>query len=184
MKKIIGLVGEIGSGKGTVATIINDRLPNKKIVRLKFSDVLSDILNILHLEKSRDNLQKLAIYIDDQFGDGTFSNAVKQRALTIDADIVFLDGVRWPADEQLIRDAGGILVYVTAHQKLRFDRIRGRGEKEGEQNTTWEQFLEQDQKKNETFIPDIGSRADVTIVNESTLEHLTKEVEEKLLPLL
>lgn len=175
-KLVIGLVGEIGSGKGTVVDVFEELFPDKKIVTIKFSDVLADLLKILHMPKTRDNLQRMAIAIDEMFGAGTFNYAVRKRIESIDADIVFADGVRWPADEKMIREMNGSMVYVTAGQKTRYHRILARKEKEGEGQTTFEEFQKQDTMKNETFIADIGSRADYRIVNEGTLEDMKREV--------
>ncbi len=176
-KLVIGLVGEIGSGKGTVVDVFEELFPNKKIITIKFSDILADLLKILYMPKTRDNLQKMAIAIDEMFGAGTFNYAVRRRIEGIDADIVFADGVRWPADEKMIRDMNGIMIYVTADQKIRYQRVIVRKEKEGEDATAFEKFQKQDTMKNETFIADIGSRADHRIVNEGTLDEMKQEVE-------
>ncbi len=175
-KLVIGLVGEIGSGKGTVVDVVEELFPDKKIVTIKFSDVLADLLKILYMPKTRDNLQRMAIAIDEMFGAGTFNYAVRKRIENIDADIVFADGVRWPADEKMIRDMNGIMIYVTADQKIRYQRVIVRKEKEGEGQTTIEEFQIQDSMKNEAFIADIGSRADYQIVNEGTLDDMKQEV--------
>ena len=176
-KKIIGLVGEIGGGKGTVVEKLKEILSGQKVAVLKFSGILSDILDILHLEKSRHNLQQLAIHIDQIYGEGTFANAMKQRILNTDADIVIVDGVRWPADERVMHELDGIIVYITADQKVRYERVIGRKEKAGEESTTFEEFIEQQTKKNETFIQDIGSRADFKIENNGSLNELEEQIE-------
>jgi len=173
MKKdtiLIGLVGEIGSGKGSLIEILKKIIPKKQITVIKFSDVLADVLNVLAMKKTRNNLQKMAIAIDDMFGKGTFNNAVKQRVLNTKADIIIADGMRWPADEKMIRDLNGFMFYITASQKLRYDRTTKRGEKVGENETTFEEFKKQELMKNETYIKEIGSRADYKIINEGSLE--------------
>ncbi|HRH32704.1 MAG TPA: hypothetical protein PK720_00950 [bacterium] len=52
-KIIIGIVGEMGSGKSTVSKIIQDEYGASKY---KFSDILREILELLHLPLSRLNL--------------------------------------------------------------------------------------------------------------------------------
>ncbi len=175
-KTIIGLVGEIGGGKGTVVQLFQEALPNKRIVTLKFSSILADVLETLALPKTRDNLQKLAIVIDETYGEGTFAHAMETRILAADANIVFVDGMRWPADERLITGMGGIVMYITADQRTRYERITQRGEKVGETDTTFERFQQQESMKNETFITDIGSRARFTIHNDKDIATLRKEV--------
>ncbi len=175
-KTIIGLVGEIGSGKGTVVELFEELLPNARIIKLKFSAILADVLDVLHIPKTRDNLQKLAIIIDETYGEGTFAHAMEERIRATDADIIFVDGMRWPADERLIITVGGVVMYITADQRTRYERITQRGEKVGETDTTFEQFQHQESMKNETFIKDIGSRAQFVLHNDKDLATLRSEV--------
>lgn len=177
-KIIIGLVGEIGSGKGFFIDVAKRLYSDKQIQSIKFSSVLSDVLEVLSMEKSRNNLQKMAIAIDEMFGDGTFNNAVKQRVIYTDSKIIIVDGMRWPADEKMIRDLNGKIIYITADQKTRYKRTLNRDEKKGESEATFKEFQKQELMKNETFIKDIGSRADYKIINETTIEDFENKIKE------
>lgn len=179
MSVVIGLVGEKGGGKETFGKLLTAMAVPKTARVVRFSDTLSDVLDILALERTRRNLQHLAVVIDEGFGKGTFTNAVKQRLLKETADIVFLDGVRWPTDYEMLTSLpNSLLVYVTADPKTRFERLRARKEKTGEANTTWEQFMAEEQAENERYIPQIGAKADFTIKNEGTLEEFNANVAE------
>ncbi|MDP3999523.1 MAG: hypothetical protein Q8P76_02945 [bacterium] len=177
MKTVIGLVGEKAGGKGTFTEILKSLLPNKKIAYAKFSDILTDSLKLWGLELTRENYQKLSIAMRNTFGDGTLTQAIQNRIKTMDADIVILDGIRWESDLKLLRSfPANLLVYVTASAELRHTRSQKRGEKAGEENATFEQFMKEEEAETERAIPKIGMSADCTIVNDEEMPQLEQKV--------
>lgn len=177
MKIIIGLVGEKGSGKETFGNLLQELIPEKKIVRIRSSDILSETLTLWDIPKTRENLQDLAIYMDQGFGKGTLSHAVFARIEKMDADIVIFDGVRWETDVDLIRKfPKNFLVYVTASLETRFERIKTRKEKAFEEGTTLKQFMHEEKKLTELQIPKIGKEADFKIENNTSLQDFKTQV--------
>lgn len=184
-KLIIGLVGEKGSGKETFGNFLIEFVQDKKIERVRFSDLLKDTLLLWDIPLTRENLQKLAVLMDNGFGEGILSHAIYQRVSQINADIVILDGVRWKTDEDLIRRfPKNLMVYITAKLKTRFERIKKRNEKVGEAKN-YSQFLKEEKAENELLIPKIGSRADIKIENNGNLRDLSTKAAafSKTLPL-
>lgn len=173
MKLVIGIVGAPLAGKETCANVLEQLLVEDgySVSRQTFSDVLRDTLDLWDLPHTRDNLQKMAIVMnaDTGFGDGALSHAVQKRLMDDPADVAILDGVRWLGDEKMIRELEDegiktILVYVTADPKVRYARLVARN-RAGEAATTWEDFARQEQARTEVDIPDIGSRAEITLEN-------------------
>lgn len=178
MKLVIGLVGEKGSGKETFGNILQGLIPNTAIQRVHFSDILVETLDLWSFPKTRENLQTLARYMEDGFGRGTITNAVKGRVINSTADIVIIDGVRWEPDLELVRSfPKNVLVYVTADVETRYKRTKLRKEKAYEDATSREQFLKEEAAKNETLIPGIGADADFKVNNNGDLEQLKEQVE-------
>jgi dephospho-CoA kinase len=180
MKKlVIGLVGEKGSGKETFGNLLQELLPGKNIKRVRSSDVLVETLAIWGLEKTRENLQNLAIWMDETFGAGTLSKVVYQRIQDLEADIVIFDGVRWATDVEIINKfPDHRLIYITAPVQTRFDRLKKRQEKAYEETTSFEQFMSEEKKKNELLIPEIGGKADFRIENDGNMETFMKKIED------
>ncbi len=189
-KKIyIGLVGEKGGGKDTVMKFVERLLPKKRTVQIRFSDILTDTLNIWALPRTRANYQKLSPSFRKTYGPSTLANAVRARAEAAKADIVFLNGVRWWEDVTMLRSlrkngVRSFLVYITAPARVRYERLRNRGEKAGEKNATLKQFMKEEKAYTEIFIPKIGKKADVIIKNTSTMDEFLEAVRVRILPRL
>lgn len=185
MTVVIGIVGEKGAGKDTFAHLLTKLLSQKKIAHIRFSDHLRATLDLWHLPQTRENLQKLAVVMNDGYGDTTVSDAVFHRIKDLTADIICVDGVRWQSDVELIQKfTHHLLIYITASPKIRFERLKQRGEKVGESKMSYQQFLKEEQAKNELLIPQIGQSAQVKIVNESTIDEFEREIKTKVLALL
>lgn len=173
---LIGLVGEKGSGKDTFAHYLQE-ISQKKIAHIRFSDLLKQTLKLWDLPLTRANLQKLAQVLED-FGEGTVAHGLEKQIKEADAEIIILDGIRWKPDVELLKKfPNHKLVYITANPKLRFERLKSRGEKDGESEMTYEQFLEEEKAPNELLIPEIGSEADLKIENNGSIEEFKGQVE-------
>lgn len=173
--QIIGLVGEKGSGKDTFAKFLQE-ISEKSVSHIRFSDLLKQTLKLWDLPQTRANLQKLAQVLED-FGTGTVAHGLEKQIRETDAEIIILDGIRWKPDVELLEKfSQHLLVYITAEPKLRFKRLKTRGEKTGERNMTFEQFEQEEQAPNELLIPEIGSKAVTKITNNGSLEDFREEV--------
>ena len=178
MKIVIGLVGEKGSGKETLARFLKQAAAGKTVGHKRFSDVLTETLRLWDIRATRKNLQKLAVVMDNAFGEGALTHAVYALIAREEADIVVLDGIRWKTDLAMLRRfTRNILVYVTADIETRYERVKERKEKEGEECATLEEFLEEEQAPNELLIPQIGREADVRIINNSRVDDFKKQIE-------
>lgn len=172
MNLVIGMVGENGSGKSTFAKSILDLMSTKNCKIIKSSDILIETFNLWGISSTRANLQKLS-QIMELFGTGALTKAVKNRIESTRADVVIFDGVRWQTDEALIRSyPNNLLVYVTASPETRFLRLKNRNEKIRERNLTKDQFNIEESSKTEIYVPEIGGRADIKVINEVKKESL------------
>ena len=174
-KTVIGLLGKPASGKGTIAQILQEELGAGRVTRCSSGQLLSEMADLLDLPKTRDNLQRLPVIIDQEFGRGTISRAMGKRLGAQETEVVIWDGVRWPTDQELIRTASKhLIIYVFAPQVVRYGRARARGEKPGETEMTLGRFLQEDSAPTEAQVENIGTYADLIIQNDEncTLEDL------------
>lgn len=178
MAKVIGLVGEKGSGKETFSTFFELTASPKRVLHIRFSDILKQTLMLWDIDITRENLQKLAVVMDEGFGKGSLTHAISEQIIGSDTDIIILDGIRWESDLEFLKSfQNNILVYITADLEKRYNRLVLRGEKSEEHLSTLEQFIKEEKAKNELLIPKIGKHAQVKIENNGTLEEFKEEVE-------
>lgn len=172
---IIGLIGQAGCGKGTVADYLRE---SYGAAYIRFSAILVQTLDLLAIEHSRDNLVRLSEALRQTFGDDALSFAIQQHALNAKEPIVVIDGIRRPGDIMPLEPLPQFqLVAIEADANLRFERMKKRGEKSSESGMTWEQFLAEEQRSTEVTIPPVMERADVHITNNGTQEELKHQVD-------
>lgn len=176
-KIILGLVGEIASGKGTAV----EYLKEKGAVGFRFSTILRDLLGRLYLSESRENMQDLAESLRIPFGEGILSQAISEDVRASDEILIVIDGVR-KTDElvHLKKIEGFYLINISADSKMRFDRITKRSENSDDRGKTLEQFQEDSKNPAELQIREVAEQAEFRIDNNGTREELFKQVDEIL----
>ncbi|HPN54422.1 MAG TPA: AAA family ATPase [Candidatus Moranbacteria bacterium] len=174
-KLILGLAGEMGSGKGTVAKhIINEHKGSTH----RFSTILRDILNRVYLEQSRDNLQTLSTIMRKNFGEDILAKAIYHDTYNDEHDIVVVDGVRRMEDIFYLRDLMFFkLVYIDADIEKRYERIIKRSENTDDSKKSFEEFKESNKDESESQIRDLKNYANYIIDNNGDFPNLYKQVE-------
>lgn len=177
--KLIALVGEIGSGKETFAKLLQEVAEGKKVVHVRYSDILKKTLELWGMPITRETLTTMRQTMNSNFGEDSLPKATQESAKNLDADIVILDGVRWMADVEALRSLhDALLIYITAPIETRFERIKKRSEKEDESSLNLEEFRKGANTPNEILIPEIGEKAEVKIENGGTVEELKDKVKD------
>ena len=177
MSFIIGIVGENGGGKDSLAIAIRSCRPDLTIDVFKSSDILRDTLRMWGIEPTREHLQALPVAMENTYSKGVLSKAVGGLMHASTAQVVIYNGVRWMSDVEMIKSFDHhLLVYVTADPELRFERLRARNEKPGEEGMSYEQFLQEELAPTEKEIPKIGMTADFSMENNGTKEAFSGQV--------
>lgn len=173
---IIGIVGTQGSGKNYISEYVIAHYGGD---HLTFSDFLSHVLAKMNLPKSRENMIKLSVSLRNEFGDDLLSHAIAAEALRSEADLVLVDGIRRLGDLTAFRPMPNFtLIAVNADPKLRFERMKKRGEKAGESDMSWEQFEAEEKAPTEVTIPESMTYANHVIMNDGTKEDLEARIDE------
>ena len=169
-EQIIGLVGRAGSGKGTVSGLLVEEY-HATVIR--FSTILRQIIHVLDLPETRDNLILASESLRKAFGEDVLSHAVATAALSSTSPLVIIDGIRRLDDiSGLMERPAFTLVNIVADARTRYERLHARGENTEETTMMWEEFLEMEQRSTEVSIDTVAERADVTIQNQGTREEL------------
>ncbi|MEI7498523.1 MAG: AAA family ATPase [Candidatus Falkowbacteria bacterium] len=173
--KIIGLVGSLAAGKGTIAKYL---IEQKAANGHRFSTMLRDILKRIYVEEERGNLQILSTILRQNFGEDIMAKVIANDVTNDEHDIVVIDGVRRFADiTYLTKLPNFILARVVADPEIRFERLVKRAENPGDTEKTFNQFLADELKEADAEVPMVMEKADVEINNNGNLDELYQQID-------
>lgn len=174
-KLIIGLAGQIASGKDTVADYVKEKYDG---VTVSFSQPLREILNRIYLPIDRKHMSTLAQILIDNFGSDVLSKTIANEIEKSDKKIFVLPNLRRVGDyEHLGANPGFRLVGIDADPKIRYERLIKRSQNEDDRTKTWEQFQADAKLSTEVDIADLIKKSSVTLDNNGSLEDLYKQVD-------
>jgi dephospho-CoA kinase len=174
-RHIIGLAGEMASGKSTAA---NHLIHKYNATSHKFSTPLRDTLDRFGLPQTRGNLAQLSTKMRETFGEDLFAKVLYQDTQKDQSEYIVVDGVRRLADIEHLRKLPEFkLVYIKADPERRFGRITNRTENEDDQGKSYEDFQKEQVQEAELEIKSLEPHADVVIENDGTIEELFEEVD-------
>lgn len=175
-KIIIGLAGQIASGKDTVANYIVEKYGG---VSLSFSDPLRDILKRARLPIIRENFAWLAQSLVDKFGGDVISKIIGKEIEESDKEIFVLPNIRRNDDVSYFKEwPGYVLVGIETDDKVCYERLIKRGQKEDDKTKTWEEFLKDRKLSTEVEIEGLIKKSSIVLNNNGNLEDLYKQVDE------
>ena len=175
-KIIIGLVGQIACGKGTVAEYLIEKY---QAIAYRFSTPLRDTLSRLHLEVTRENIQNISGALRRDFGNDLLAKVIAGDVKNETNNLIVIDGIRRLDDIKYLKDLPEFkLVKVETDPKIRYERLISRTENVDDTKKTYEQFLADEQKETELTIPEVMSQAKFTLTNNSTREDFKQQIED------
>jgi len=176
MKKIIGLVGQIASGKGTVAEYLEK---NCHASTYRFSTILRDVLDRLHTEKTRKNLQDISTVLRQKFGEDLLAKVMAEDVKKDSGDLIVVDGIRRMADIKYLKKLENfILISIEADPRIRYNRLIKRSENHGDNKKTFDDFLNDQKKEADAEIPIVIQNAHAKINNDGDFENLYKQIKQ------
>ena len=175
--KIIGVIGQNGSGKDEVLKYLRVKYG---LPFLSTGDMVREIAAKEGKEPTRENLQEISERYFREFGRGCFvklaAEKIKQNGWTVGG----ISGIRSADDVKVLKgalDRDFILINVNvSNPKVRFARMQARHE--GRDPQTYEQFQRNDKAEEEIFhIRTAAKSADFSVSNDGTLDDLHKEID-------
>ncbi len=177
-KLIIGLIGEIAAGKTTITKYLEEK---HDVVSFRFSDMLSDMLDRIHVEKKRENLQSLSIFLREAYGEDFMSKVIALDVAKTDNPIIVVEGIRRPTDIIYLKKYPEFHLWaIDTEAQTRFERLTSRNEKPDDQKKTWEKFQKESTNESEAQITTVATQAEVHIDNNGSLEETFAQVEDLL----
>ncbi|MDO8669411.1 MAG: hypothetical protein Q7K65_03910 [Candidatus Buchananbacteria bacterium] len=178
-KIVLGLVGEIASGKSAVAEFLEKEFNSETA---SFSQPLRDILDILNLPQSRENMVWLGVDLRERFGQDILAKAVLNMVKKSQAAMICLPNIRLEGDINLLGTLPYFyLIKIKADAQIRYQRLRKRGENTDDATKTWEEFLNDANLPTEVTIREVGKQAQFTVKNDTSEDDLIKQIKEVIL---
>lgn len=172
-KVVFGFVGQMGSGKGTVAKYLEEKYGASTY---RFSSIVRDVAKRLYLSENRDTLVKMSEALRAAFGENIFAKVIAEDAAHASNSIIMLDGIRRVSDIDF-ELPNFVLVEVFANMETRLKRIQARGENPDDATLTMEQFTANHERSTEKSIAEIAERATERIDNNGSSEELYKQID-------
>ena len=175
--KVIGAVGDIGSGKDEVLKYLRDRYG---VPYISTGDIVRQIAQEDGVDGTRENLAAISKRCFSQMGRGCFVRMAGQEIIKRGWKVAGISGVRTPNDVAVMKEMfadGFSLVRVDIKDPgIRFERVRLRGERRDP--LTLEAFQQQDRNEEQEFqISKAEAMADYNIDNSGTLEELQRQID-------
>ncbi len=181
LPEIIGISGTNGAGKDTLAALRRER---EGAEHVSLSDVSRKELTALGIPLERENLMALSKQWREESGDyGVLATRTIQRYLGDKAVSTTINGlsivsVRHPDEATRIKEADGKIFWVDARPELRYERVRTGGRNRIDDQKTFEEFIDEEQREINPLNPNpasvnlgaVSRMADVRIENNFTDE--------------
>lgn len=175
-KIVIGIAGEIASGKDAVERYIVEKYG---AAHMGFSDTLRDVLDRLHLPHERINMATLAEALRATFGEDLLARVLVDDVRNTQADLVVIDGIRKQGEMDELKTLENFhSVFVDADLKTRYERIVRRGQNPDDNTKTFEEFVKDNAHAADASIRYLKEQADFVIDNNGTVEELHRQVDE------
>lgn len=175
--KVIGVVGQNGSGKDEVLKYLDKKYG---VPYLATGDMVREIAAKEGLPTTRENLGKISERYFKQYGKGCFVRLLGEKIRQSGQKAMGISGIRSSDDIDILREMFGkdfilIDVYVS-DPKERYSRMTKRGQARDPQS--YEQFLSQEKEEEAIFhIKEAEQTADYSIANDGALDDLHREID-------
>ena len=139
------------------------------------------ILDRLHLEQNRQNMQTISTALRTHFGQDAMSRVMMEDIKSAQAPVIIIEGIRRPSDLENLKQIPNFhLIAITADARTRFERLTLRNENPDDQSKTWESFQQDAAREAEQEVGAITKEAQFIIENNADKETLFTRVEEVL----
>jgi dephospho-CoA kinase len=185
--KLIGIGGTNGSGKDSLGKILAE---DYGYLDISVSDFLRDEAKKRKLPIERQVLRTISAEWRRNYGHGVLVDKAIEQFKKSGSKYKGLVAVpmRNPGEAQHLKDLGGILVWLDADPKLRYQRIYSR-QRSAEDQKTFEQFLAEENDEMDHQNGDeatlnmaaVKDKSDIFITNDTNdIEEFSKQVKEAL----
>jgi len=178
-KIVIGIAGNIGAGKGTITEYLKNKYGAQQ---MRYSKILADILERLHLDYNRDNLNAIAEGLRSIFGGDILSQVLENDIREVEAEVVVFDGIRKKKELDYFKGKteNFFFIFIEVPFEIVAERITKRQEKTDDQEQTVEKLKARQQQASDRDVPSLKQYADFVIDNSGSMEETYGQVEKAM----
>jgi len=171
--KVVAIVGMVGAGKSEVARLFEE----KGFIKIRFGDITDEEVRKRGLKLNEENERRIRELLREKYGMSAYAILNLSRIdLALKQSPVVIDGLYSWEEYTFLKNYYGqdfCVVAVWASPRTRYARLAARADRP----LTWEEAAGRDEAEVEK-INKSGpiAMADFTILNESSLKNLGKEV--------
>lgn len=172
MKKIIGFIGKQASGKTTAASSLSDDIPV-----VVMGDCVREETKQRGYPLTEKNIGMVANDLREKNGMDAVAELAIPKIKQKETKVVAIDGIRGKAEVDAYRREFGekfVSIAILASRDTRFNRIKQR--ERSDDATTWNRFLEKEEREENWGLNEAIEEADYTIKNETTLPSFKKKI--------
>lgn len=178
-KIIVGLVGKLACGKGTVVKYLVKKYGASSY---RYSRILRNILDRVYQEQSRENMINTSSWLRKNFGQDILSKTLARDIEQDKNKLIVFDGIRRQPELKIFKKMPGfILIRIVSDPKIRYERLIKRRENPGDSKKTFKQFLNDHKSVSDRETPMVMKQADYEINNDGNLKDLLRQVDEIIL---
>lgn len=176
---IIGISGPTGSGKDTAANLIEEEFDFKHV---SGGGVLRELLQRIGFEPKKEAVGDLGTLLRNNYGADAVLKLVMEKGGTSN---IIISGFRSPEEAMLIKQAGGVVIYIDAPEDTRHERviIRSRDGENSERVKAIEKKESHSENKLAESLVDVRSISDAILSNNDSIEHFYAQIRETVLEL-
>ncbi len=140
--RIIGLAGTNGSGKDSVGQLLSQY---HNYLFVSVTDPLRNELKARNLPITRENLRMVSAELRRDQGLGVLVDMAMATYEAVKGKYkgIVIASLRHPGEADRVHELGGIVIWVDADARIRYERVQANAEargRSGEDNKTYEQF--------------------------------------------
>ncbi len=173
---IIAITGTIGAGKG----VLVEYLKKKGFSHFSAREFIKKEIEKRGLTPDRDTMAAIANEIRKEHGATYIIESLYKDAVVANTDAV-IESVREVAGAEFLKDEGAILIAVDADRRVRYERIKERGQ--STDDVTFEKFVEQEERELLSADPHsqnilaVMEGADYLLMNNGSIKEFEEEIE-------
>ena len=143
LPKIIGIAGTNGAGKDTLGELLAEHCGYKF---RSVSDILREELTAQGIPHEREHMRALSTKWANEHGHGVLSvktiEAYAEEEEREGYKGLVIGSIRRPAEAKAIQDEGGVVVWVDADKRTRYDRIQANSRGRTDDDHSFEEWSE------------------------------------------